>query len=246
MSELNDKDWEQVNAYHDGALSASEMRALETRLAAEPALAAALEDVRRVSRGLALMRPVLDDQDATPQTSAANSNRHPRPWLWGGAVAAAVALAMVFGSGFVASPTAFDIHSELAAQTYDLGSGDLRPVAGGGLAGVPDLEGANLTAVASRVAKQGDIMHYAGQNGCRLTYLRGGFALPEGKSTSEKQIASWGSRDQQRHIIVATGMDRTRFDAIARYLRLETRERASESVMAALSKTVRSARPCVG
>ena len=81
MSELNDKDWEQVNAYHDGALSASEMRGLETRLAAEPALAAALEDVRRVSRGLALMRPVLDDQDATPQTSAANSNRHPRPWL---------------------------------------------------------------------------------------------------------------------------------------------------------------------
>ena len=44
MSELNDKDWEQVNAYHDDALSASEMRALETRLAAEPALAAALED----------------------------------------------------------------------------------------------------------------------------------------------------------------------------------------------------------
>ncbi|HCJ00715.1 MAG TPA: hypothetical protein DHV74_14850, partial [Sulfitobacter sp.] len=146
MSELNDKDWEQVNAYHDGALNASEMRALETRLAAEPALAAALEDVRRVSRGLALMRPVREYPDATPQTRAANSNRHPRPWLWGGAVAAAVALAMVFGSGFVASPTAFDIHSELAAQTYDVGSGDLRPVAGGGLAGVPDLEGANLTA----------------------------------------------------------------------------------------------------
>lgn len=246
MSELNDKDWEQVNAYHDGALNASEMRALETRLAAEPALATALEDVRRVSRSLALMRPVLDDPDATPQTRVANSNRHPRRWLWGGAVAAAVALAMVFGSGFVASPTAFDIHTELAAQTYDVGSGDLRPVAGNGLAGVPDLEGANLTAVASRVTEEGDIMHYAGQNGCRLTYLRGGFALPEGKSTSEKQIASWGSRDQQRHIIVATGMDRTRFDAIARYLKLETRERASESVMAALSKTVRSARPCVG
>ena len=96
MSELNDKDWEQVNAYHDGALNASEMRALETRLAAEPALAAALEDVRRVSRGLALMRPVLEYPDATPQTRAANSNRHPRRWLWGGAVAAVVALAMVF------------------------------------------------------------------------------------------------------------------------------------------------------
>ena len=48
MNELNDKDWEQVNAYHDGELCAADMRAFEGRPASEPALAAALERLDEV------------------------------------------------------------------------------------------------------------------------------------------------------------------------------------------------------
>ena len=104
MNELNDKDWEQVNAYHDGELCAADMRAFEGRPASEPALAAALEDVRNVSVSLAALRPDLVHSESMPETSAANSSWHPRRWLAGGAVAAGIALAVVFGPAFVATP----------------------------------------------------------------------------------------------------------------------------------------------
>ena len=129
MNELNDKDWEQVNAYHDGELCAADMRAFEGRPASEPALAAALEDVRNVSVSLAALRPDLVHSESMPETSAANSSWHPRRWLAGGAVAAGIALAVVFGPAFVAPPTAFDIHAELAAEMYDVETADLRPAA---------------------------------------------------------------------------------------------------------------------
>ncbi len=246
MSELNDKDWEQVNAYHDGELCAADLRAFEGRLASEPALAAALEDVRNVSDSLAALRPGLVHSASRLETGTANNNWHPRRWLAGGAVAAAIALAVVLGPAFVATPTAFDIHAELAAESYNVETANLRPAAAGVAAGVPDLTVANLTAVAFRTSDDGDVMHYAGQNGCRLTYLRGAFIFPEENDSPDQQIATWLSGDQFRHMIVATGMDRTRFDAIASYLKLETRERASESVMASLSETIRTARSCVG
>ena len=126
MNELNDKDWEQVNAYHDGELCAADMRAFEGRPASEPALAAALEDVRNVSVSLAALRPDLVHSESMPETSAANSSWHPRRWLAGGAVAAGIALAVVFGPAFVATPTAFDIHAELAAEMYDAARRDRR------------------------------------------------------------------------------------------------------------------------
>ena len=116
----------------------------------------------------------------------------------------------------------------------------------GGAVGVPDLSVANLTAVAFRTSDNGEVMHYAGQNGCRLTYFRGASVFPESSDTPGQQIATWLSGDHLRHIVVATGMDRTRFDAIASYLMLETRERVSESVMASLSEATRTARSCVG
>ena len=137
------------------------------------------------------------------------------------------------------------LESRLDAHLGQHGA-DLRPAATGGAVGVPDLSVANLTAVAFRTSDNGEVMHYAGQNGCRLTYFRGASVFPESSDTPGQQIATWLSGDHLRHIVVATGMDRTRFDAIASYLMLETRERVSESVMASLSEATRTARSCVG
>jgi hypothetical protein len=246
MNELNYKDWEQVNAYHDGELCAADLRAFEARHASEPALAAALEDVRNVSDSLSFLRPHLVHSASALETGAANNNWHPWRWLAGGAVAAAIALAVVFGPAFVTTPTAFDIHAELAAEAFDVESAELRSAAAGGAVVIPDLSVAHLTAVFFRTSDNDEIVHYAGQNGCRLTYLRGAFVFPERNDIPERKIATWLSGNQLRHMIVATGMDRTRFDAIASYLKLEIRERASESVMASLSETIRTARPCVG
>ena len=126
MSELNEQDWMLVNAYHDGELSAEEMRALEVRFASEPALTAALKDVQAVAQSLSSLRPELVQSAAMLQTRPSNNNWHPRRWLAGGAVAAALALAVVFGSAFNASPTVFDIHAEPAYGPLRRGAGQGR------------------------------------------------------------------------------------------------------------------------
>ena len=96
MSEMNEHDWMLVNAYHDGELSAEEMRALEVRFASEPALTAALKGVQAVAQSLSALRPELVQSAAIPQTRPSNKNWHPRRWLSGGAVAAALALAGIY------------------------------------------------------------------------------------------------------------------------------------------------------
>lgn len=57
MNELNEKDWELVNAYHDGESGDAERRALESRLSSEPLLEEALMDVSSVSASLGALRP---------------------------------------------------------------------------------------------------------------------------------------------------------------------------------------------
>ena len=52
MNELNENDWELVNAYHDGELSDVERQAMESRLRFEPALQEALRDIASVSASL--------------------------------------------------------------------------------------------------------------------------------------------------------------------------------------------------
>lgn len=58
MSDLTDHDYEQLSAYLDEALTAAERAALEARLRAEPALRAALDDLRVVQQAVASL-PVL-------------------------------------------------------------------------------------------------------------------------------------------------------------------------------------------
>lgn len=243
MSELPNKDWERINAYHDREMGAEEARDLEVRLASEPALAEALEEVRRVSAAMVAMRSELATSSSRREPRAANTGRRPVGWLAGGAIAAAIAVAVAMRAGFVAAPTPLDIHTEYADQVFEVGAGDLRPVSAAGLGAVPDLSDANLAPVAFRRWDGGAVTHYAGRNGCRLTYFRGTFETPRNDRATEHQVASWTSRDGARHMVVANGMDPARFDAIADYLELATGQRATESVIASLQGGTRA---CIG
>lgn len=78
--ELSDTDRELISAYVDGALSADERRALEARLANEPALAAELAEVRALVGLLSDLPPVAPPRDftLTPETAAQIRREAPR------------------------------------------------------------------------------------------------------------------------------------------------------------------------
>ncbi|MEO0918528.1 MAG: hypothetical protein AAFY31_16345 [Pseudomonadota bacterium] len=246
MNELNERDWELVNAYHDGELGDAERQALERRLPSEPALEEALRNLAGISASLGALRP--DTQQASSQQLAmpANQNWRPVKWLIGGAAAAAIALAVTFGQQLSAKPSAFDIHADLAAQAFSIAGGDVRLVAAGESQDIPDLASANLTPVATRQVKNGHVTHYAGRNGCRLSYFRGTFSAGGQAQSLENQVAAWSTTGDMTYMIVATGMDQAKFDAIAAYLKLTTQQQASDQLMASLAETTANADRCVG
>ncbi|WP_299193054.1 hypothetical protein [uncultured Litoreibacter sp.] len=244
MNELNENDWELINAYHDGELGDAERRTLESRLASEPLLEEALRDVSSVSASLGALRPDTQQISSMQPKAPTNQNARPTRWLIGGAVAAAIALAVAVGPQVFKEPSAFDIHANFAAQSFTVETGDLRAVAAGQIADVPDLASANLTAVAVEDASDGLVTHYAGRNGCRLTYFRGTFAVAELSPSARLQVAEWSTEDNIRHMIVATGMDQGKFNAIAAYLTLATRQQANEQLMASLVETTAKAARC--
>ena len=245
MNELNEKDWELINAYHDGELGDAERRSVESRLASEPLLEEALREVSSVSASLGALRPDTQQISSMPSEAPANQNTRPKRWLVGGAVAAAIALAVAVGPQFFAAPSAFDIHADFAAQSFVVEAEDVRAVAAGQSVNAPDLASANLTAVAMRDLNDGHVTHYAGRNGCRLTYFRGTLSPGEQSPSAGIQVAEWSTANNVWHMIVATGMDQDKFNAIAAYLKLTTRQQANEQMMASLAETTSNAARCV-
>jgi len=247
MSDLNERDWELVNAYHDGELAPAAAQRLEDRLASEPALSEALESLRDVSASLGALRPaVLATPVTAPPAEAGNDNWRPARWLAGGAVAAALAFAVILGPGLVAKPSVFDIHADLVGQSFSVDEADLRLTAAETGIATPDLASANLTPVSFRAIEGGSVTHYAGRNGCRLSYFRGAFPMGDDGLSEGNQLATWATDSDVQHMIVATRMDPAKFDAIAAYLKLVTIQQASDAIMASLSATTATAARCGG
>ena len=246
MNELNEKDWELINAYHDGELGDTERRALKSRLSSDPLLEEALRDVSSVSASLGALRPDIQQISSLHPEAPANQNSRPARWLIGGAVAAAIALAVAVGPQLFKEPSVIDIHTDFAAQSFAIDAGAVRSVAAGQSLNAPDLAAANLTPVATRQLEDGHVTHYAGKNGCRLSYFRGTFDPMKQSSTSDLQVAAWSSPNNVWHTIVATGMDQEKFNAIAAYLKLTTRQHSSDQLMASLAEATANADRCIG
>lgn len=245
MNELNERDWELVNAYHDGELDDAERGAFKSRLKVEPALEEALNEVASISSSLSALRPEMQQFSSTTPKRVANQNKHPARWLVGGTLAAAVVFAVVVGSQFFRTPSAFEIHADFAAQPFTVVSKDIRHATVTQSRTVPDLGVANLVEVATRDLNGSHITHYAGVNGCRLTYFRGKFSPGEQSPSFQVQVAEWSTSNNVRHMIMATGMDQNKFNAIATFLELTTRQQESEEVLASLTEATASAVRCV-
>ncbi len=240
MTTLSDEDWERVNAFHDGALGKTEAQAFTARINAEPDLAAALSEVATLSRSLTALRPVIENAPVEPSAVAPV-----RRWWIGAGLAACLALAAVSTLPERGPASFMDIHRSFLAQDFDVTRNAAFYVRTTPSAEQPDLTGGNLTPVALRTIPDGTVAHYAGRNGCRLSYFRGHgtMSMP---SQAAVQASVWTTRDGMQHALVASGMDVPKFDAIATYLHQLTRQSAVNDLYAAMTVATRNASPCVG
>lgn len=243
MSELNKTDWELINTFHDAEMSTQERKTVEARIQTEPELAEALREVAAVSSSLSALRPSMPTTPILAQTAPANKNDRRKKWLWGGAAAAVLALAMMLNPASHRQLSVLDIHAEFAAQRFFVSADEFRTVTSVGGVEAPDLTGANLTPVAMRSLESGDVTHYSGRNGCRLSYFRGSFDFGKIGLKSEYQVANWKTSDVV-HMIIATGMDQHKFDAIAEYLKLLSRQQVKDQMVASLIDTTANAERC--
>ena len=245
MNELSDRDWERINAFHDGELDEAGRREMAARIEAEPAFGEALREVRSVSTRLAALRPKPGGPPCEQHPARASGRRRAFMCLAGGALAAGVAIAVALWPTPASQPTVFAVHAVFASQPFAVESSDLRPTAADPAADAPDLSAAALTPVSVTTWDGGRAVHYAGRNGCRLTYFRGAFRLDEGPVAAGSQVAFWTTDDNVRHAIVATGMEPRKFDAIADYLKLSSGRRANGKLMEALAATTARATRCM-
>jgi hypothetical protein len=246
--ELTDSDFELVNAFHDGELDSHAAAAFEERLAAEPALRAALEEVSEISRALGALRPI---------TSDAPDNNATRSAVFGGLTVARMAVAASLTSVFLAgatlllpgkselSPTPFDWHRLFVAQDYPRAYTNHATPAAHWIGNVPDLSSASLKLVdAAGSVGEEFYFHYSGVNGCRLTF---GIHLEKPNVPADQPdllVRNWSAREMH-YSLFAVGMDRHRFEAIAKMLlqESETGSPGNDSLLAVREAT-RAAVPC--
>ncbi len=247
MTRLSNEDWDHVNAYHDNALSPDEAQAYEKRLTDEPALAAALADVASISRSLRALRPAIKETSTKRivEGRTAFAGTAARYWWIGGSLVASLLLFLVIGTAQIGPRTLLDVHKAFVEQQFDVDRSFNHNVGSLASPNQPDLTGGNLTSVALREFQNWSVAHYAGRNGCRLSYFRGRgeLVLPTERET---QISAWSTMDGVQHAIIATGMDTYRFDATAAYLRQTTKQIAINHAYASMVDATQRATPCVG
>lgn len=236
MTQITEQDWELVSAYADGELQGDDAARLEQRLCKEPELQAALASITEMSKALSTLKP---DQNNAPQS--ANSNRRPYPWVAGAAVAAAI-VAAVFLAPLQSVQNPSDIHNVYVSQTYPtIVLDDLLTVGNTETDDFPSLREANMVLVVTNTKDAIASAHYVGENGCRLTLLRGNSTPPQPIQTL--QSAEW-TVGEQWYQSLATGMDQVKFDALTVYLRQSTHDRRKPATVLALLGAVRGATPC--
>ncbi len=244
MSKVNDQDWELLNAYHDGMLAADAQEALEARLAGEPALQHGLAQIKRLSAGLRRLHPAAGQ----PVVIARPRKRR---YFGALALAASVAAAVIITGAFYnrqvahpQSPAAW--HAAFVAQGYQVSdSGRAQPAGLFGTKGVPDLSAANLTLVDLRSDETGAMaLHYAGLNGCRLTLTAGYDAAQLAEAAPEALMRSAWITDAIEYVVLANGMDVSRFEAVSYFIRQQTERASRPETLLAMQLATDQATPC--
>jgi anti-sigma factor RsiW len=251
MTRLSETDWELINAYADGELPAGDAEVISRRLTHDTTLANALAEVHVTKAALSLIRPV--EESAAPVQGGLGVRRL--------AIAASVAAVVAFGAFYQFGGFGEDwrdapgeIHAALSANTYILPEGGVMPVVSTARIGdleVFDLSSSRLTLVDVRTTRRDDrdvmAMHYRGRRGCRLTVVALE-ALQDDPSQLPARHNGLGARwsvGRAHFYVLASGMDRDRFDAIIAYAKAEShRLDRRDSLELAMRDATDKARPC--
>jgi hypothetical protein len=237
---LSDHEFELLSAFHDGELSPDAAGALEARLALEPALRDALDDIRTVS---AALRPLRPEQDVRPEKT---NTRSWRTW----SIAASLAFflltaASVFWVFSEPAITPLSQHREFLSRSYPANSvSEVQPVSWL-VNGAPDLSAANLRLVDfAAYEDDGMYFHYTGVNGCRLTVGVHRQTPPVPPISATAMIHIW-TMNQTYYSMIADRMDAGKFEAIRVLLELWTTPVGpDETTILALRDATSSAQPC--
>jgi anti-sigma factor RsiW len=251
MVELSENDWELINAYADGELSAGEEAVVSRRLTEDAMLAAALAEIRTLKAALSQTRPAVEP------VAAVRGRFTGRRFVLAASLAAAVVLGAFYqltGSGEDWRDAPAELHATLSAQTYVLPDGNALPVISTARIGslkVFDLSSSRLSLVDVRTTRRDQrevvAMHYRGQRGCRLTVvaleaLPGDPAVPPARH--DGLSARW-SVERAHFYLLANGMDRARFDAIAAYAKAQSQPPdRRDSLELAVRSATEKAQPC--
>lgn len=257
MAPPEPSDWELINAYADGELSAENRRAIERRLVGEASLAAALGDIRSLKADLQHINPMMSARPPTPP-------KHSRRFLKALRVpsAAAAIVAIAFGIAQLTtvstvvdwSDVAADLHTKLSENAYALTPANpITTISTGRMGDLAafDLSDSRLSLVDVRNIEVSGAnivaMHYRGPNGCSLTIAVAGISALKHAHPAQKREAleaHWTAGANHFHII-ASGMDRGRFEAIAAFARAESlRQEGRDEMRIALRSATDRAQPC--
>lgn len=251
-------DWELINAYADGELPAEDRAGLERRLATDAGLAASLGEIRTLKANLALIRPVTAGRVSQ---SMGGARRFLRAIGIPAAAAAAVAVITLGLLQLSQHSTAGDwrdfsasLHEELSENAYILApASPVAAISTGAMGDLSafDLSASRLTLVDVRNVRADGVhivaMHYRGHNGCSLTIAVTNTALSETppRSPDDRMLESHWSAGATQYLVVASGMDKGRFDAIAAYARAESLRRdGRDKLRLAVRSATDHARPC--
>ncbi|EKF41467.1 hypothetical protein NA8A_16486 [Nitratireductor indicus C115] len=246
MSKLTDEDFIRVNAFHDNEM-AEDHKAFSRRLEAEPALKAALAEIREVSTSLKALKP-----QPARHPSLSNDNRPAwHGWIGStlvGSLAGAVAIALLVGipanrQNILASESAVAIHESFSSQTFVSHDEVFNTVAWEQIEQFPDLSAANLTLVALRELPHGVAAHFAGREGCRLTVFSSKRRVANDYFAPALQSAEW-EVPGRFYRTFATDMDEGKFAAITAYLEQATRKTAQPTTVIALKNATARATSC--
>ncbi len=251
MTKLSETDWELINAYADGELSPEDKDALSRRLTHDAVLAAALAEIHATKAALSLIRPA---KEPIPTERGSFGIRR---FALAASLAAAVVLGAFYQFGGVGEDwrnAPAELHAALSTNTYVLPEGGVMPVISTARIGdfeVFDLSSSRLTLVDVSTTRRDDrdvvAMHYRGRRGCRLTVVALE-SLPGDPSVLPARHDGLGARwsvGRAHFYVLASGMDRDRFDAIVTYAKAESRRlHQRDTLELAMRDATDKARPC--
>lgn len=254
---ISDYEWERLNAYVDGELSAEDAHAVEILIRSRSDLKQERDRLLALKSSLQSLRP----ESMSQLERSAEPGKRPVMQIAASllvAIGLGVAGLFFYQSSEQKAHTPSSLHATFSGKTYVLQEENPKLTVSGmgsNAFGIPDLTPSAL--VLADVLTLNDqepaviAMHYRGQRGCRVTLVATGRSgsgqAPPSQNLEEVQSRTW-QNEEFTFALLATGMDEQRFQSIADYAMENTGTGDNsdlKDLRIAMQESFEKARPCV-